>query len=994
MEGLPHYSTIANSSAASYPSPSAISPQQLQQQSLAAGTQTLPPLQSGHQLMQQSPYASYPHTPRTPATPNTPGSSTSGNMATYPPPPQNGGRGAAGYPVMGNNAYQPQYPTSTAVMTTTTTAASHPQPIAPAPSPGVGRAPPVLRPMPATGVIPQTGMNSPYAQSPLMQQQPMLSEGDQPTHVVGSQGRRGILPSAPGRPAAPAAGQGKTPIPQKDADGKFPCPHCTKTYLHAKHLKRHLLRHTGDRPYMCVLCRDTFSRSDILKRHFIKCSVRRGNPTGATHLSHPQAHVKKNPTQQKGMGGDGDVNHVNGMGSIPGADGMIHPFGLVSAPDGLNNIANDQSQLSRSSSIQRIDDANRDRRSMTSSVMGATTRGGSFDQAYNGGDVTSNMGANINPSLGQYVPQNQNGMQMFGGSGSTDWSQMFPTGAHHSYVNSFSPNVGQTQTAIKQEPNQGAARAVGIPGGSPTDSNIFPSWGITPAFPNSYQQLSTKIIHFLTPQGSHAPTNGSVSFVFQAAHIRELLDNYTHFHNHFAILHIPTFRIMDAYVGLLAGMCCIGACYSQFIPSANIREVMDCLEAALEGSSPVYAALMHDGQYDYHSFGNDKTDIEELQAVMLTQALITWHGTPMHRERARRVFPLIASFSRRAGLLRVSKNATLYSPIHQPDFSLQTFNTATFDWALWAEQEKRIRIMYFIFLSDVALGLYFNRGPEFDTFEMELPLPTDDAAWDAGSSDDCAEALGLHGAELAKRRNPDGTQRCNQPAMHLVLKALLDPSYQIQPGASNLYGKFILIHALLAMMRRVQLDGSAALINRSSTPLPPTWFVGAANGHNHSGRVTPVQADANLLDRQTVKTLVTALEKFKSNWDNDMATQFPPSMTPHPRRYGFSRDGIHFYWLANYLLKHTRSADLQVPPDQRFTQVIHLLKSVKNWVLSDGASRGEELGSVGDIDAAYGATDLTLDMAQLFRPLPGLSKSSGITPPQAGTTRNGNGGMM
>ncbi|KAI9881730.1 MAG: hypothetical protein M1823_006559 [Watsoniomyces obsoletus] len=117
------------------------------------------------------------------------------------------------------------------------------------------------------------------------------------THVVGSQGRRGILPSAPGRPpVAPSALNGSPKggqLPQKDADGKFPCPNCTKTYLHAKHLKRHMLRHTGDRPYMCVLCNDTFSRSDILKRHFQKCSVRRGNPTGASHLSNPAAHLKK-----------------------------------------------------------------------------------------------------------------------------------------------------------------------------------------------------------------------------------------------------------------------------------------------------------------------------------------------------------------------------------------------------------------------------------------------------------------------------------------------------------------------------------------------------------------------------------------------------------------------------------------------------------------------------------------------------------------------------
>ena len=71
-------------------------------------------------------------------------------------------------------------------------------------------------------------------------------EEPQPTHVVGSQGRRGILPSAAGRPAAVAgantSGQKAAPTPPKDHEGKYPCPHCTKNYLHAKHLKRHLLR--------------------------------------------------------------------------------------------------------------------------------------------------------------------------------------------------------------------------------------------------------------------------------------------------------------------------------------------------------------------------------------------------------------------------------------------------------------------------------------------------------------------------------------------------------------------------------------------------------------------------------------------------------------------------------------------------------------------------------------------------------------------------------
>src|SRR5258706_422283 len=57
---------------------------------------------------------------------------------------------------------------------------------------------------------------------------------------------RVIHPSAPGRPAVGTTGSGSASksalIPAKDADGKYRCPHCTKTYLHAKHLKRHLLR--------------------------------------------------------------------------------------------------------------------------------------------------------------------------------------------------------------------------------------------------------------------------------------------------------------------------------------------------------------------------------------------------------------------------------------------------------------------------------------------------------------------------------------------------------------------------------------------------------------------------------------------------------------------------------------------------------------------------------------------------------------------------------
>lgn len=68
-----------------------------------------------------------------------------------------------------------------------------------------------------------------------------------PTYVVGLQGRRCNLPCED-QVAAPTdrntRSQNCVRIPTKDETGKYPCTSCAKTYLHAKHLKRHMLRRT------------------------------------------------------------------------------------------------------------------------------------------------------------------------------------------------------------------------------------------------------------------------------------------------------------------------------------------------------------------------------------------------------------------------------------------------------------------------------------------------------------------------------------------------------------------------------------------------------------------------------------------------------------------------------------------------------------------------------------------------------------------------------
>ncbi|KAJ4414621.1 hypothetical protein N0V82_007804 [Gnomoniopsis sp. IMI 355080] len=892
-------------------------------------------------------------------------------MSIYAPPPsqQNGGRPT--YPMMHNpyQQHQQSYATSSAMMPQSSVSSAHPQPIAPAPSPG-GRVPPVLRPMPAGGVMPQSGLNSPYAQSPMMGQPSLLQESDQPTHVVGSQGRRGILPSAPGRPAPPAPGSAaaKAQVPQKDADGKFPCPHCTKTYLHAKHLKRHMLRHTGDRPYMCVLCRDTFSRSDILKRHFQKCSIRRGNPTGVSHLSHPAAHVKKSQqaaakAAQMGHGHD-DMNGMHNMHN----PNMV-PFGLVPAADQMhmaNPNDHQAQQLSRSSSNSADD-----RRSVPAQVMNQSNQ-----QQYS--SIPTSMAQQMAPQMANYsMSQNQNGVPMFNGGSNgqqqqqqqqqsgLDWQAMFSQqgGPHHTRSSSVNAYRTDTYTQTARH-NLETPRRDGLPD---LDTRLFSTWG-PPTSKMTYESLSNKIVQFLYPPDV-AQQSASFNLYFSPYNVQQFLQNYSHFQAHFSMLHIPTFDVEKVYTGLLAAMCCVGACYSDLVTASHVREFAHFLKTAFE-RDPRISSLV---------YGRTQTDsLEELQSLILLHVLLTWNGHSSQRYASHQIFSQIVSLARKADLLRVSTDArVLFSPLHQPDFTVTTFDSLRFDWITFIRQEQRIRTMSTIWLMDVAGGLYFNLPPNIDYKELHIPLPCDDAAYDATNAISCAEALGLHGPTAAKMCNSDGTQRPSQPWLVPAVDALLHSSYQMQTGTTNLTGKFILIHTLLSLVRRAQVEGSLVV---KCSPMPQhDWIVGAAqNGHsaslsaNNSGRNTPVN---DSIPPQTFRALLVALSKFKSSWDEDYIAQFSTS-SYLPRRYGFSKDAVPFYWLAQYMLKHTRPSDLNLPSEQRFMQVISLLKSVKSWVRTDGAARGEEMGSVGDIDNNYGLDGLTLDMAKVFRPMPGVVESA------------------
>lgn len=64
-------------------------------------------------------------------------------------------------------------------------------------------------------------------------------------------------------------------VPKAEGDKKYNCRFCTRTFMKARNLRRHILTHNEVNPYRCKACDSCFSRYDHLKVHQTHCKGER-----------------------------------------------------------------------------------------------------------------------------------------------------------------------------------------------------------------------------------------------------------------------------------------------------------------------------------------------------------------------------------------------------------------------------------------------------------------------------------------------------------------------------------------------------------------------------------------------------------------------------------------------------------------------------------------------------------------------------------------------
>ncbi|KAJ5895898.1 uncharacterized protein N7473_005297 [Penicillium subrubescens] len=505
----------------------------------------------------------------------------------------------------------------------------------------------------------------------------------------------------------------------KPAEKHFRCTICQRGFTRIDHLKRHHLRHSGQKPYSCVFCNESFARCDNLRDHYTDCSQRGDRKIPETGQRGRRRHACQSCTAMK-LRCDGNTPCescvkrgfmcTNPKGPSPSAsveDGKTSPnpqmppiYRQPSDRGSIKFLLNGGTDSFTEGF--RLPPRNDRERGMAYHNQTALEEANTNGEIYSPFDMQGDR-TDFSPDFVESDPANLQFFQdtfldFFNGPfGDSQKSAESPFAGQVVYPAGFVPGQdGNLALPAEQgifEPERPFAMAL-------IQSILARAWTV-PLDPKAQEEISTNL-----------------SFLLTTTRIRKFVSLYfRYWQPSCAMIHIPTFDLETIALPLLAAVTFFGAMYSPDQREAYAaKRLLDFAELFIF-SSHIYSpetevASIFTGIRSAEDEATDWMKFQNFQAGFIITVVQYWAGSRSSKNRAME--------NRFSEVVKVARRLNLVKVRHTP-------NEEQFEEQLWIQRECRIRTISIISLLDCAFFFYQNYPCRLTHAEIESELPCDEA---------------------------------------------------------------------------------------------------------------------------------------------------------------------------------------------------------------------------------------------------------------------------
>ncbi|KAJ5729798.1 uncharacterized protein N7483_004306 [Penicillium malachiteum] len=694
------------------------------------------------------------------------------------------------------------------------------------------------------------------------------------------------------RPAPPSYHPGSPPrwTTMKPAEKHFRCTICQRGFTRIDHLKRHHLRHSGQKPYSCVFCNEAFARCDNLRDHYADCAQRGDRQIPETGQRGRRRHACQSCMSMKlRCDGQSPCGSCVKRNLECNNERLTRPLQLdldegsgSGSPSGKTEIYPEQSDRG---SIKFLLNGGTDTFTEHWSLppRGDRTRSLVFHHSQDQQDSPTEMF--------QYEVQQVNQPDFTPAMVDSDPAAL--AYCQPTFLDFFNAPYGEQKpiedpyTGQMTYPPAGQDPCLTIP----SQQDVFEPEPERPFALALIQSISSRAWILPLDPKAQEEISQCLSTLLTTARIRKFIALYfKNWQPSCPMVHLPSFDPETVPLPLLAGVVFMGAMYSHDLREVYMaKRVVDFAELFIF-STQVYSpdveiATTFLGNRNTEEEATDWIKFQNFQAGFIIVLVQFWSGNAASRARVMETrFSEVVKLTRHLGLTKCR---------HLP----QEHTSET----MWIQMESRIRTMSIVSLLDCAFYFYQNYPYRYGIFEMELDLP-------------CEQSLFWSDHPFSE----PNFRLSRNLSLYQAFQNLFAPTPAESPGRPpeyyqmdmTIFDMFMLIHVLFAFINtQIMLIG---LTKRPGSPL--------LSLHSPSDTTSP------LPEISFLNNIRVALSRWREHWISLRNRISDDEWTA----MGFYKNGYSL-WLVSQLLVTNKDAvdvlmEMEVNCEDKLDKLKVLLK--------------------------------------------------------------------